>query len=175
MTKKRRTTLGASTLVLTAGWFAPGAGQGRQETVVQLADSIALTPEPGFARALVLEREVFLYPILQRRNPFLPQDVHVAEGPSFQELRLLGIIHHPDARYSVVVLGIGDLAIGGLTASAPAQLPGMETFRLRLGDVLGTTRILEIHEDRVVVEVDETSGPSRRVLKVPRAVERELS
>ena len=119
---------------------------------------------------MVFEREVFTYPAGERRNPFLPARDPSTHGPRIEDTRLLGIVHHPDAAYSLVVLAIA-AGPGGLHDTQGAG-PGKQraTVRLRLGGVLGDLRIVQIHEDRVAVEANRTEGTESQVLAIPRSV-----
>ena len=160
--------------------FLPMAG-GFTGASAQEAPAVGLPPNeaappaepPPREGGLVFEREVFTYPLRARRNPFQPLPVSVAEGPRFEELGLLGIIHHRDPRGSVVLLGTGPPA-GRDGVEATGVFP-LETYRLRLGDVIGSTKIVQIHERHVVVELDGPEGSQRKVLHVPLASERKGS
>ena len=119
---------------------------------------------------MVFEREVFTYPAGERRNPFLPLGGTSANSPRAEDVRLLGIIHHPDSAYSLVVLGVSAKARGGgdVPDSASAPRLGRVNARLRLGGRLGRLRIAAIHQDHVVVEADESDRIATRVLTIPR-------
>ena len=129
----------------------PAAG-GAQEPV----DSAAL---PAGPTELVFEREVFDYPTYERRNPFEPLTT-TASGPRFEQMRLRGIIYSPDPRRSVALL-----AAGGANAAAGAAGP---TRRVRVGESWGNVRVLEIHRDQIVVEVEEFGLTERRVMQLER-------
>ena len=123
-------------------------------------------------KTMVFEREVFIYPAGERRNPFLPVGDLSADGPRVEDTRLLGIIHHPDSAYSLVVLGVSG-GLGGPRDTFNAEAGperGWATARLRLGGVLGSLRIVQIHEDHVVIEVDQPGGIAKQVLAIPRPV-----
>ena len=141
---------------------APGAGLPPSEGPPPAA-------QPLREGGLVFEREMFTYPLRARRNPFQPLPVSVAEGPRFEELGLLGIIHHRDPRGSVVLLGARPPS--GRDGEEATGVVPLATYRLRLGDVIGSTRIVQIHERHVVVEMDGPEGPQRKVLRVPLASE----
>ena len=119
-------------------------------------------------RTMVFEREVFVYPATRRRNPFLPAGISAAPGSG--DVRLLGIIHHPDSAYRLVILGIRG-GVGGADDSndaASLQQGGWTTRRLRSGGVLERMRIAEIHVDHIVVATDAPDGIATRVLALPR-------
>ncbi len=52
----------------------------------------------------------------------------------------------------------------------PEAASGMKirTYRLRRGDVLGNTRVLEIQRMQVTVEVEEFGLTERRIMALPR-------
>lgn len=165
----------------------------RTSTVITLAPFTLLafaTPEPGASqspgdipsaspdsapdasrRTMVFEREVFVYPAGGRRNPFLPVGVSAAV-PGAGDVRLMGIIHHPDAAYRLAVLGISGGVGGGNGATDAGPLPqgGWTTRRLRSGGVLGRMRIAEIHEDHIVVETEAPDGIASQVLALRQPV-----
>ena len=77
---------------------------------------------------------------------------------------------------SVVLFGVGDVANAGVVREGGGGGGGgggntFETFRLRRGDIIGNTRVLEIQEDKVIVEVEEFGLAERRVLELPRGDE----
>ena len=146
--------------------------------------SLAVVGEPIEAQAtdsteLVFDREVFVYPAFERRNPFGELVGANNGGPRFDALQLIGIIYSEDADLSVALLGVGDPASGDVDQNAggaegdvvapEGQGGNFESFRVRRGDVLGNTRILEIQRMRVIVEVTEFGIADRRVLSLPRA------
>ncbi len=103
---------------------------------------------------LVFEREVFHYPQFDRRNPFRPLTGDL-DGPRFEELRLLGTILSSEPGRSVALIGSGE------TASV--------SYRLRVGEVLGNMRVLEIQQSRVIVEVEEFGVRDQRTLELRRS------
>jgi hypothetical protein len=114
---------------------------------------------PADSVDLVFEREVFDYPNYGRRNPFDPltgEDM----GPRFEDLLLTGVIYTQDRTRSIAT--IGERATG--TAQAPVR-----HHRLREGDVIGNTRIVEIREGRVTVQVEDFGQFELRTLELERA------
>lgn len=107
------------------------------------------------AQELVFEREVFTYPAFDRRNPFEPL-VGDEGGPRFENLTLLGILHSPVPGGSLVLLR----GSGGEE--------GARTYRVREGDRLGNTTILDIQPERVVVEVEEFGVFEQHVLTLEK-------
>jgi hypothetical protein len=125
---------------------------------------LALAAEPASAQAnpaqqdtvrLVLEREVFSYPTFQRRNPFRPLTGR-DEGPRFEDLVLLGVIQTADPGSSVALLGVRGGGDGG------------QTYRVRVGERLGNSRIVEIRRQEVVASVEEFGVSENRILRLRR-------
>jgi hypothetical protein len=74
------------------------------------AQSQEATPPTGreaAAAELAFEREVFAYPVFQRRNPFAPLLANGAAGPRFEIMRLEGILYDPDPRFSLALIAAG--------------------------------------------------------------------
>lgn len=132
--------------------------------LVPTAASAQQGPPPGElgdTTELVFEREVFSYPSFERRNPFRPLVGGEDGGPRFEELRLLGILQSASSELSVALFGIGGGGQGG-------QQGAGRTFRVREGQTLGNTRILDIQRSRVIVNVTEFGLTEQRVLELPR-------
>lgn len=135
--------LGMALLLALASGVQPAeARQGGQQEAPQ--DTVRL----------MLERQVFSYPTFERRNPFRPL-TGPDDGPRFEDLRLLGVIFDPDPAGSVALVGLrnGD---------------GARTYRLRVGQVLGNTRIMEIRPQQVVVQVEEFGITETRTMELRR-------
>ena len=106
---------------------------------------------------LKFEREVYVYPMDGRRDPFTPLLGRNSTGPRFDELQLRGIIFSPEPTRSVALL-----------VDATGKI-----HRLRRGDRVGDIRIVEVGQRRVVVSV-ETFGRSRQeILELKRKGEGE--
>lgn len=121
---------------------------------------------------LSFERETFGYPQFARRNPFRALVTAEAGGPRWEQLHLLGIIQADDPAESVVLFGVGQMpepSEDGVSTDTEAEEgKKIETFRLRRGDVLGNTRVLEIQRTQVTVEVEEFGLTDRRVMALPK-------
>jgi hypothetical protein len=122
-----------------------------------------LPPERPDSLDLVFEREAFLYPRYERRNPFLPLTAGDEAGPRFEELLLTGIIFSTDSNRSVAMFG--HRAAQGAQGEEGA---GLASYRVRRGDTLGNVRILEIQQTRVVVRVDEFGLTEQRIMELQR-------
>jgi hypothetical protein len=124
------------------------------------------TPPPQTVDSLdlVFEREAFMYPRYDRRNPFLPLVAGDEQGPRFEEIELKGILFSRNPDRSIAMFGIrtgesqnqGEGAVGG------------RAYGAKRGDDLGNVRILEIQPTRVVVLVEEFGLTEQRVLELPR-------
>jgi len=113
---------------------------------------------PADSVDLVFEREVFNYPNYGRRNPFRPltgEDM----GPRFEDLLLTGVLVSSDRSRSVAT--IGERPAGS------TRVP-VRHHRLREGEVVGNTRIIEIRERWVTVQVEEFGQFELRTLELAR-------
>lgn len=128
---------------------APGAAQTPAKpdstTKIPVADSVKL----------VFDREVFGYGGGHRRDPFQPLTGKNAAsmGPRFQELRLVGTIfsqQEPSRSLATVIDATG------------------KRHRVRRGDVIGNTRIVEIGSRRIVVIVQNFGLERREVLELQK-------
>lgn len=150
MRMSMRDLLLATLLVVTPGGLAAQEGQAPTEDL----------PD-GSETELVFDREVFAYPDYGRRNPFKALVSGDDSGPRFEDIRLLGVIVSSDPRSSVALFGVSEPG-GGRTG------PVVKTYRARLGDRLGNTRLLDIERRKVSVEVEEFGLTERRSLEVKR-------
>lgn len=147
----RRGRLGVPTLALVALLSIAGP------VAAQNPQAQGPTGAPGDTTELVFEREVYTYPSFERRNPFRALVGGADGGPRFEQLELLGIIQSPRSEFSVALLGVG---------GASGELG--ETYRVRQGQTLGNSRILDIQRSRVIVEVTEFGLTEQRALELER-------
>ena len=145
-----RNLLLATLLVVAPSGLAAQEGTATQESL----------PD-GSETELVFDREVFAYPDYGRRNPFKALVSGDDNGPRFEDIRLLGVIVSSDPRSSVALFGVSEPG-GGRTG------PVVKTYRARLGDRLGNTRLLDIERRKVTVEVEEFGLTEKRSLEVKR-------
>ncbi len=154
----------ARAFALLAGLLLVAAPAAAQEPAPP-ADSAQAPPGPPVPPTeLVFEREVFDYPTYKRRNPFRPLVGNQAGGPRFEQVRLRGIIWSADPQRSVALFGIGSAA----AAAAEARPGEVNTKRLRVGEVWGNIRVVEIKQDQVVVSVEEFGLSERKTLELTR-------
>ena len=149
----------------------PGVLPADQVPVAERNDSTPRLAVPRAPSTMDLQREVFSYVAAGRRDPFLPTALPVEDGPRIQDATLLGVIFHSDPRRRVVVMSVsGKSAVDGVGANSAGPRSGSEiTHRLQLDGRVGNIRVLEIHERRVVIEVESNAGPVRRSLEFPTA------
>lgn len=107
------------------------------------------TPEGELT--LVYEREVFAYSSQNRRDPFRPLTDQNAMGPRFESLSLQGIIYSTGRGRSVALISDPDGRI----------------YRVRVGDMVGTSRIIEIGPLRVVLAVENFGTIRQEILELP--------
>lgn len=93
------------------------------------------TPEGEIV--LKLEREYFVYPLEERRDPFVSLAARQDMGPRFEELRVTGIIYSSDGG-SVALLSDAD----------------GRAHRVRRGMVVGNARVVDIGQTHVVFAVE---------------------
>lgn len=129
------------------------------------ATALAQDPPPPDPD-LVMRREVFRYPDYARRNPFAPLLRADGGGPRFERLVLLGIIFSVDGPSSIALFGEGSATTA--STGAVSVVAGARTYRLRVGESIGNTTILEIHKSQVVVGVDEFGQSERHTMELRR-------
>lgn len=142
--------------VSTGPLHAQESGQG--EAQAAQAESPPAQPQSAPPKApgapgdieLVFEREVFLYPTTPRRDPFSP--LSISEGPRFEELTLRGIIHSPVPGRSVALLAG----------------PGNQIYRVRRGETVGNSRVLDVGPLRVLFAVNNFGVIRQEVLELKR-------
>ena len=142
---------------MRSGCAGLGAGVVIAVALIGVAPAWAQAPPGGQATdtiPLVFEREIFHYPEFERRNPFQPLTGDL-DGPRFEELQLLGIIASQDPARSLALLGY----LGGERAQA---------YRLRVGEVVGNLRVMEIQPTRIIVEVEDFGAREQRILELRR-------
>lgn len=108
------------------------------------------------------DREVFVYPAGDRRDPFQRLLPGASEGPRFEELRLIGVVHSPDPQASVALI-----ELAGARAPTPGDLRE-RTLRLRQDVVLGDMRVVRIEREHLIVEIDRFGLEERLELRLDR-------
>lgn len=109
--------------------------------------------QPGQAAenvTLVYDREVYVYNGENRRDPFRPLTDQNEMGPRFESLSLQGIIYSTGRGRSVALI------------SADGRI-----YRVRVGDMVGSSRIIEIGPVRVVLAVENFGTIRQEILELP--------
>ncbi|MGD8276674.1 MAG: hypothetical protein PVH00_01550 [Gemmatimonadota bacterium] len=149
MYRINRDFLIATALLLVAAPLA--AQQGQQPPDTQQA-AAARAPLPTRARdiQLVFEREVFHYPVDNRRDPFrsLADQEHL--GPLFDDLTLRMIIYSSQPGQSVALLADG----------------AKKVYRLHKGEIIGNATVLEIDQTRVLFAVEDYGNRRQETLEL---------
>lgn len=116
-----------------------------------------LAPQAGAQEApqttVIYEREVFQYSAAGRPDPFRSLLNDAELGVRLEDLTLRGIVHHSDPRQSVAVL---------------TQAGSERRIRARVGERVGSLRILAIYPDRVDLVVEELGVARRETLRMTR-------
>ena len=128
-------------------------------------------PPPPAPTELVFAREVFDYPVFDRRNPFARLSANAAGGPRFDQIGLRTIIFSSNPQQSIAIFSTGGGAAlePGADATMEIQLDDIVTRRLRPGQSWGNMRLISVQRDRVVVEVEEFGIAETREMMIPRA------
>ncbi len=135
-----------------------------QDPVGQGATAAVATPPGGVEQAeLAFEREVFVYPTFTRRNPFQTLLAGADAGPRWETMRLEGILHDADPQHSIAIVSSGRANAPGGNDSARAG----QTARLRVGQRWGNIRVLAIHPDNILIEVEEFGLTEQRTMRLP--------
>ena len=129
-------------------------------TTAEAQDAQQPAPPPASETELVFEREVFQYPSFIRSNPFMPLDAGNT-GPRFEQLSLIGVMYSDDPTASVAVLSTGGVNVQPDGTITPVE---GEAFYVKAGQRVGNVTIVEIHPERVVVDVEEFGLMDRRTL-----------
>lgn len=101
---------------------------------------------------LVYDREVFVYRGADRRDPFRPLTNENEMGPLFESLTLSGIIYSTGRGNSVALLSDGSGRV----------------HRVRAGDVIGNSTVVEIGPLRVVMAVENFGNIRQEMLELQR-------
>jgi len=120
--------------------------------------------EPPSSTELVFEREVFVYPAFERRNPFRALVASDQGGPRFEQLRLMGVIYSDDPALSVAVVGTSTVTISSDASSVSVEAG--DSWYLKVGQSIGNIRIVEIRREQVVVEVEEFGLTEQKIMQL---------
>lgn len=138
-----------ATLVALPLLASPAAAQARGQRGQQAPSQPAVTAENV---SLVYEREVFTYQGTNRRDPFRPLTSSDQAGPRFENLTLQGIIYSTGQGRSLALLADTDGRV----------------FRVRVGDVVGNSRVVEVGPLRVVLAVEDFGQVRQEMLELKK-------
>ena len=118
-------------------------------------DTARAQPATVDAQDAIYRREVFVYPTSGRRNPFVSLLTLDDAGPQFENLDLVGII------------------FGGSAGSVAALVDRAtdKRYRVRRGDIIGDSRVVEIRPDAVVFQVTEFGLTRSETLRIRKEEE----
>ncbi len=135
-------------LAAVAVAFIPCQTEGRQAS----GSEPAAGPGQGDqAVTLIYRREVFTYQGGSRRDPFRQLTGEAGMGPRFDQLSLQGIIYGSGRGESLALLSDSEGRV----------------YRVRVGDRVGDSRVIEIGPMRVVLAVENFGSIRQEVLELP--------
>ena len=121
--------------------------------------------------ALAFEREVFTYPVYERRNPFRTLLAGDGGGPRFERLLLLGIIYSDDPTQSLALFAEGTRTVtpagAGVPETVTVEVTG-GTYQVRNGESVGNVTVIRIDRQQVAIEVEEFGIRESRVMAILR-------
>lgn len=147
---RRVDLLPAVTALLFAAVFHAAPAHAQEQAAPPAGERPAVVQGTGEPR-LVFEREVFSYPGRARRDPFVPLTTS-AEGPLFSDLRLHMIIFDEDPTQSLIMV------------SDASQ----RRVRLRRGESIGNSTVIDIGPTRVVFSVNEFGIRRQEILDLKK-------
>ncbi len=156
--------------VLAAAMLGAGIGSATgQETPGRAAEVDPMPPLQTPRGPLAFERDFFVYAASRGRNPFNPP-TESATAVQPTGLVLLGIVRATDpSRATDPTRAVVLLAATGGGAGHSATGAGTHAVRLRLGEQVGSLRVVEVGADRAVVAVREPGQRERFAeLTLPR-------
>lgn len=125
--------------------------------LIALAAAAVLCAAPAVAQDsspdLLYEREVFEYSAAGRPDPFRSLLGDAELGVRVEDLTLRGIVYHSDPSQSVAVL---------------TQAGSDRRIRARVGERVGSLRIVAIQPDQVDIVVEELGVARRETLRIAR-------
>lgn len=133
-------------LLIALATFGTAAAASAQQ---QKKDTLGSPPGTVEAK-LVFDREVFAYSGNGRRDPFKPLLGKESLGPLFEDLKLKVIIYSQEPNRSIVLVEDGAKRI----------------YRLRRGDVVGNSRVVEITPLAVRFAVENFGSLRYQVLEL---------
>jgi hypothetical protein len=133
---------------------AKTAAKAPAKAATKAAQPAGSVTQAGTKTAVTFYRETFSYGREGRRDPFVSLMANGELRPMLADLTLVGIIFDESGRNSVAIL---------VDAS-----PGGQTYRKKVGDMLGRIKVTRITDRDVTVNVDEFGYDRQETLLVDR-------
>jgi len=146
----------AASMPAAAAQAAPQKGAPATKAVppADSAQKRGSVSESGVKGSVTFYREAFTYETDGRRDPFLSLMATGELRPMVSDLTLVGIIYDESGKNSVAILV--DASSGG------------QTYRKKVGDVLGRMKITKITEKDISLSVDEFGFARQETLLIDR-------
>jgi Tfp pilus assembly protein PilP len=139
-------------LVLLVGADVLAAQQARPRRGRPTAADTA-TAAPVREIELKFDREVFLYSAEGRRDPFVPLVSGDAELPRYENFILTGVMYSPTAGQSLAII---------------FDDKGKKSYRVRRGDIVGNSRVLNIAPSQILLAVDSYGVVKQETLELQK-------
>jgi hypothetical protein len=133
---------------------AKAASDAKAAAAADSAKKRGSVTQNGTKASVTFYRETFTYESDGRRDPFLSLMATGELRPMISDLTLVGIIYDESGRNSVAIL---------VDASAAGQ-----SYRKKVGDVLGRMKITKISERDITLNVDEFGFARQETLLIDR-------
>ena len=117
---------------------------------------------------LAFEREVFVYPSVDRVNPFRPLLATDTGGPRYERLRLSGVIYVENSPGRSVATLSTSVAVVGADGTISADIG--DSYYLKVGQTIGNTTIIEINRESIEVDVEEFGVVDRKTMRLLRVL-----
>ncbi len=130
------------------------AGQTQKAASADSAKDRGRVSQGGAKGTVTFYRETFVYEGQGRRDPFLSLMTTGELRPMISDLTLVGIIYDETGHNSVAVLV--DASMGG------------QTYRKKVGDVLGRMKLVRISEKEITLNIDEFGLVRQETLLIDR-------
>jgi hypothetical protein len=130
------------------------AGQTQKAASADSAKERGRVSQSGAKGSVTFYRETFVFDAQGRRDPFLSLMTTGELRPMISDLTLVGIIYDETGHNSVAVLV--DASMGG------------QTYRKKVGDVLGRMKLVRISEKEITLNIDEFGLVRQETLLIDR-------
>jgi hypothetical protein len=130
------------------------AGQTQKTASSDSAKDRGRVSQSGAKGTVTFYRETFVYEGQGRRDPFLSLMTTGELRPMISDLTLVGIIYDETGHNSVAILV--DASMGG------------QTYRKKVGDVLGRMKLVRISEKEITLNIDEFGLVRQETLLIDR-------